>query len=78
MKACSAPDRFEFWIADLMLRKVYAQQQKSREAVAEFTEAKELSYGDCETIGSIGYVAALEGDKNKALAVMDELKTRSE
>src|SRR5262249_25498330 len=56
-----------FWVTHLMLGRVYAQQQKYPEALAEFTKAKDLSHGNSETIGSIGYVAALAGDKAKAL-----------
>lgn len=66
-----------FWLTHLMLGKVYTEQRKYSEAIAEFTKAKELSQGNSEAIGSIGYVAGLTGDKAKAQAVLDELKTRS-
>jgi DNA-binding winged helix-turn-helix (wHTH) protein/TolB-like protein/Flp pilus assembly protein TadD len=64
-----------FWITHLMLGKVYAHQHKYLEALAEFTKAKELSHGNSETIGSIGYVAALAGDYAKAHSVLDELNS---
>ena len=66
-----------FWIAHLTLGKVYTQQRKYPEAIAEFEKAKELSRGNSEAIASIGYVAALAGDNAKARAVLDELKTLS-
>jgi serine/threonine-protein kinase len=66
-----------FWITHLILGKVYTQQRKYAEAILEFTKAKELSRGNSEAIGSIGYVAALMGDKAKAQAVLEELKTLS-
>jgi len=66
-----------FWITHLTLGKVYLQQQKYPEAISEFTKARELSHGNSEAIGSIGYVAALMGDKAKARAVLEELKTLS-
>jgi TolB-like protein/tetratricopeptide (TPR) repeat protein/class 3 adenylate cyclase len=66
-----------FWITHLTLGKVYIQQRKYPEAIAELTKAKELSHGNSETIASIGYAAALAGDKAKARAVLDELKTLS-
>jgi serine/threonine protein kinase/tetratricopeptide (TPR) repeat protein len=66
-----------FWVTHLVLGGIYAQQQKFPEAVAEFTKAKELSHGNSQTIGSIGYVAGLTGDKTTAQAVLGELKTRS-
>jgi Flp pilus assembly protein TadD len=45
--------------------------------IAEFTKAKELSHGNSEAIGSIGYVAALMGDSVRAQAVLEELNTIS-
>ena len=69
--------RSKFLIAHLTLGKVYTQQRKYPEAMAEFAKAKELSRGNSEAIGSIGYVSGLMGDKEKARAVLDELKTLS-
>jgi TolB-like protein/class 3 adenylate cyclase/Flp pilus assembly protein TadD len=66
-----------FWVAHLTLGKVFAQQRKYPEAIAEFTKAKELSHGNSEAIGSIGYVEALRGNAAKAWAVLDELKALS-
>jgi TolB-like protein/class 3 adenylate cyclase/Tfp pilus assembly protein PilF len=66
-----------FWVTHLMLGKIYIQQRKYPEAIAEFTKARELSHGNSEAIGSIGYVAALTGDQEKARAVLAELKTLS-
>ena len=48
------------------------------EAIAEFTKARQLSGGNSESIGSIGYVEALAGDKEKARAVLEELKALSQ
>jgi TolB-like protein/class 3 adenylate cyclase/Flp pilus assembly protein TadD len=66
-----------FWVTHLIFGYVYTQQRKYPEAIAEFTKAKELSHGNSQSIGSIGYVAGLTGDKTTAQAVLDELKTRS-
>jgi TolB-like protein/class 3 adenylate cyclase/Tfp pilus assembly protein PilF len=66
-----------FWVTHLFLGKVYTQQRKYPEAIAEFTKARELSRGNSEAIGSIGYVEGLAGDKEKARAVLEELKTLS-
>jgi len=66
-----------FWVTHLMLGKVYTQQRKYPEAIEEFGKARELSHGNSEAIASIGYVAALAGDKLKAQAVLDELKALS-
>jgi TolB-like protein/tetratricopeptide (TPR) repeat protein/class 3 adenylate cyclase len=66
-----------FWVTHLTLGKIYIQQRKYPEAIAAFTKAKELSHGNSEAIASIGYTAALAGDKTQALAVLEELKTLS-
>jgi TolB-like protein/Flp pilus assembly protein TadD len=66
-----------FWVTHLIFGYVYTQQRKYPEAIAAFTKAKELSHGNSQSIGSIGYVAGLTGDKTTAQAVLDELKTRS-
>ena len=66
-----------FWVTHLMLGKVYTQQRKYPEAIEEFGKARELSHGNSEAIASIGYTAALAGDKLKARAVLDELKALS-
>jgi serine/threonine-protein kinase len=66
-----------FWVTHLMLGKVYTQQRKYSEAIEELDKARELSHGNSEAIASIGYAAALAGDKPKAWAVLDELKSLS-
>ena len=66
-----------FWVTHLMLGKVYTQQRKYSDAIEEFGKARELSHGNSEAIASIGYAAALAGDKLKAQAVLDELKALS-
>jgi TolB-like protein/Flp pilus assembly protein TadD/class 3 adenylate cyclase len=66
-----------FWVTHLMLGKVYTQQRKYPEAIEEFGKARELSRGNSEAIGSIGYASALAGDKAKAQAVLEELRALS-
>ena len=66
-----------FWVTHLMLGKVYTQQRKYSEAIEEFGKARELSHGNSEAIASVGYAAALAGDKLKAQAVVNELKALS-
>jgi len=66
-----------FWVTHLIFGYVYTQQRKYPEAIAAFTKARELSQGNSESIGSIGYVAGLTGDRTAAQAVLDELKARS-
>ncbi len=64
-----------FWVTHLELGKIYTQQRKYPEAIAECTKARELSHGNSETIASIGYIKAKQGDTSGAQAILDELKT---
>ncbi|MDQ2867305.1 MAG: tetratricopeptide repeat protein [Verrucomicrobiota bacterium] len=66
-----------FWITHLQLGKIYTQQRKYTEAIAEFVRARDLSHGNSEAIASIGYAAAMAGDRAKTEAVLNELKTSS-
>jgi TolB-like protein/class 3 adenylate cyclase/Flp pilus assembly protein TadD len=66
-----------FWIAHLTLGKVDAQLKRYPEALAELAKAKEFSHRNSEAIGSIGYVAGLQGDSARALAVLEELNLLS-
>jgi len=66
-----------FWVTHFMLGKVDTQQRKYSEAIEEFGKARELSHGNSEAIASVGYGAALAGDKLKAQAVVNELKALS-
>lgn len=66
-----------FWITFLMLGKVYTQQRQLPAAIAALEKARQLSRGNSETIGSIGYVAGRFGDKTRAEAVLQELKSLS-
>ena len=67
-----------FWVTHLMLGRVYIQQRRYPEAIAELSKARELSRGNSEAIGSIGYAEASAGDKEKARAVLEELKALSQ
>jgi tetratricopeptide (TPR) repeat protein len=66
-----------FWVTHLILGRVYIQQRKYGDAIKELEQARDLSRGNSEAIGSIGYAAALAGDRGKARAVLEELKTLS-
>ena len=66
-----------FWVTHIILGRVYIQQRKYAEAIAELSRARELSHGNSEAIGSIDYVEAVRGNKTKARAVLDELKELS-
>jgi len=66
-----------FWITHLMLGRAYIEQQKYPDAIAEFEKARNLSHGNSEAIGSIGYTAAVAGDEAKARTILEELQRLS-
>jgi Flp pilus assembly protein TadD len=66
-----------FWVTHLMLGKVYGQDRKFSDAILELEKARDLSHGNSEAIGSIGYVAGLSDDKPKAQALLDQLRQTS-
>jgi TolB-like protein/tetratricopeptide (TPR) repeat protein len=66
-----------FWVTHLTLGKVYAAQGRYADAIAEFSQARELSHGNSEAIGSIAYAAGLAGDTARAQNVLGELKSLS-
>jgi TolB-like protein/DNA-binding winged helix-turn-helix (wHTH) protein/Tfp pilus assembly protein PilF len=67
-----------FWVGHLHLGKVYEQKGMYREAVEEFTKARDLSEGDSETIASLGHAYALSGRQDAARDVLEELKRQSQ
>jgi DNA-binding winged helix-turn-helix (wHTH) protein/tetratricopeptide (TPR) repeat protein len=66
-----------FWIALLTLAKIYIQQGRYGEAIAELTKARNASGGNTQATSLIGYASALSGDRAQALAALDELEVLS-
>ncbi len=62
-----------FWLAHLIISRVYAEKGMHAQAVAAATKAKELSKVNSESIALIGYSLAKSGETEKARAVLDEL-----
>ena len=67
-----------FWVGYLHLGKVYEQKGMYREAIEEFTKARDLSEGNSETIASLGHAYALSGRQNAARNVLEELQRQSQ
>ncbi|HET8674150.1 MAG TPA: tetratricopeptide repeat protein, partial [Blastocatellia bacterium] len=65
------------WLARLNLGKVYVQQGKYGEAIAEFQKAREFSGTNTETIAVLGHALAVSGKSGEAQRVLDELKSMS-
>jgi DNA-binding winged helix-turn-helix (wHTH) protein/Tfp pilus assembly protein PilF len=66
-----------FWIALLTRAKIYLQQGKHREAMADLTRARNFSGGSAQPLSMLGYISASTGDRTQAMAILDELQTLS-
>lgn len=67
-----------FWIAHNNLGRVYIQMGRFDEAIAELDKAKELSSGgSTEPYWQLGYAYAKSGNREKAQAIIEELRTLS-
>ena len=66
-----------FWLARVVLGKVYISKGKYPEAITEFSKATELSGGNSEPLSMAGCTWAMAGDPAKARAVLKELKSLS-
>jgi len=67
-----------FWIARLMLARIYIKQERFPEALAELERARTASGGNSEAISLTGYVLARLGRRGDALKSLDELRAMSE
>lgn len=66
-----------FWIALLTRAKIYLQQEKRVEALADLTRAKNVSGGSTQPLSMLGYISALTADRSQALRILDELEAIS-
>lgn len=66
-----------FWIALLTRAKIYLQQGRHSEALADLTRARNVSGGSTQPLAMLGYLSALTADGTQALAVLDELQAIS-
>jgi len=69
-----------FWIALLSMAKVYVAPLTSpryEEAITKLTKARKLSGGSAQPLSMLGYTFAVMGNRERALEILDELKTLS-
>ena len=66
-----------FWLAHLVLTRVYIAEKKYPEALGAANKARDLSGGLSEANAHIGYILAVMGKRPEARAVLEELKTLS-
>jgi serine/threonine-protein kinase len=66
-----------FWIARLMLARIFIEQGRLGEALPELQRAAAASNGNSETISLTGYTLAKLGRRDEALKALDDLKALS-
>jgi len=65
----------DFWVAHNGLGRVYIRQGRYPEAIAALTKARELSRGSTEPVMQLGYALAKSGNRERAEATLEELKS---
>jgi len=66
-----------FWLTPLFMSRIYLKRGEWDAAIAAATKARDLSHGNSEAIGSIGFAQAKAGRTADAHAVLDELEERA-
>ncbi len=66
-----------YWIARLIAARILIGQNRFDEALNELKTAKEFSGGNSETVSLMGYALAKTGRREEALAMLEELTSRS-
>ena len=66
-----------FWIAHIILARVYIRQKRFDEAVVEAKKAGEFSGGNSEAVSLAGYALAKAERRDEALAMLQGLESRS-
>lgn len=67
----------DFWIAHIMLARIYIKQKKFNEAVAEAKKAGEFSGGNSEAVSLASYALAKTEKHSEAQAMLEGLKFKS-
>jgi TolB-like protein/Tfp pilus assembly protein PilF len=67
----------EFWLAQVILGRVYEVQGDFDSAIALYERAYEIDDSAAEALGDLGRVLARAGKKERALQVLDELNARA-
>ena len=68
----------DFWIARLMLARIYIGQSRWTDAIAELEKARAASGGNTETISLTAYALARSGRSDEARQTVHELQGRSD
>ncbi len=66
-----------FWIAHLMLARIYIRQNRFDEAISEAKKAERFSGGNSEAFSLAAYALAKVDRRDEALTMLEELKSKS-
>ena len=64
-----------FWIAHIMLARIYIRQNKFDEAINEAKKAVQFSGGNSEAVSLEAYALAKSGKRDESLKLLEELKS---
>ncbi len=67
----------DFWIAHIMLTRIYLRQNRFDEAAREAKKAVEFSVGNSEAVSLEAYALAKAERRDEALALLEDLRSRS-
>lgn len=67
----------DFWIAHIILARIYIRQNKFDKAVSEAKKAEQFSGGNSEAASLAGYALAKNGRRDEATAMLEELKSKA-
>jgi len=66
-----------FWLAHLFMTRIYLKKEMFAEALESAAKAKQLTGGNAEATGTLGYAAAKSGKRHRAHRVLKELEARA-
>jgi TolB-like protein/Tfp pilus assembly protein PilF len=66
-----------FWVARIVLGKIYGMRKQLKQALDQFTAAHRYSHGNTESVGLRGYTLGNSGNIAQARRVLRELEVRS-
>ncbi len=66
-----------FWVARIVLGKIYGMRKRLKQALEQFSAAHRYSHGNTESVGLRGYTLGKSGNTAQARRVLRELEVRS-
>jgi serine/threonine-protein kinase len=67
----------DFWLTHLFMTRIYLKKEMFAEALESAAKAKQLTGGNGESIGTLGYAAAKFGKRHRAHRALKELEARA-